>query len=159
MLQTASVISLLVLAVIVFLLLSYTLIVGRQVDRLEAATQKQKDVIGSLRPVETKHVLLKQKLSFAEKIISEPSIPYEVALDFFVIAHQESSVLGMDTGKETPGIVLGGSVPDVGSLVVFLDRLVAFSKEHSAIRLIGEGFNRTPEGEYQYTVLLEPASQ
>lgn len=158
-LQTVSIVVLVAVAAVAFLLMSYTFLVARQRVRLDDAIARQKSAIEALRPLESKHVLVKQKLSASEKVVSEPSIPYTIGLAFFENASQQSAVQGMNTGRDITGVTIGGTVGDVFRLVSLLDRLVSFSQEHGALRLTGEGFNRSPDGEYQYSLILETQSQ
>lgn len=158
-LQSVSVATLVGVGVVVFLLLSYTLVLGRQQERVRESIRDQELRIENARGKETKHLLLKQKLTLAGQAVSEASLPYIVGLAFFERASEYSMVRGLESTQGDSAIHVSGEAVDVFSLVGMLDGLADFAREQQAVRLIGEGFSRTKEGTYDYSLKLEMGGQ
>ena len=154
--QSASVVVLIVFGVFIFLLFSYTLVLGRKQDNLSKSIAEQKTVIERMRPVEAKQVIIHQKLGLAGKVVGEPSLPYGLVSELYDLSQghnlKESKAQGV---RGETVIQLQAKADDVFSLVSFLDALSDFAKERGAIRLTGSNFARTAEGTYRLQILFE----
>lgn len=154
-LQTASVAVLIAFGVLVFLLFSYTLFLDSKNKNLSQAIEKQVAAVEELRVVETKQVLVRQKLKLASQVIFEPSLPYDVATDLFDLASSRMKVGGVSSAKGDEIIHLTKvEASEVFSLNNFLDELVEFAKQHNAKLLMADSLSRGGEGSYSFQISI-----
>lgn len=159
-LQTGSIATLVAFGVVIFGLLSYTLILNRQLGRLEDAISEQMAIIESLRSVESRHLLVKQKLMLSRKALSEPSLPYEVLVDLYALADSAVAVGEVSAQKGVRLINLGGEADNVFSLVRFVGELSEFAQRNNSVRVIGKSFARSSDASsYRFNIVFEVSEE
>ena len=156
MLQTASIVTLGIFGGFVFLLLSYTLILNRQQSSIAEAIDQEKQNVEGFRSVESKYLLVKQKLTLSRKAVSEPSIPYDLLISLYDLTRTQVTVGEAKSERAQTFVGLSGRAEDVFSLVTYLDSLDDFAREHQAFRVMGRGFSRSGNtGEYRFEIAFE----
>jgi hypothetical protein len=153
-LQSASVVTLGVFGILVFLLLSYTLFLGRKQANLSKSIVEQETKIEGLRAVEAKQLLVQQKIKLAETVVRDPSLPYDLATELYELAVTGPNVRSVSTVKGDGTVRLSSEVDNVLLLVESLDELVDFAKDHGVIVLMGNSFSRNDKGIYNFQITL-----
>ena len=154
MLQTGSLVVLVAFAAVVFFTISYLVWSQTQANRLNSDIDQAKVSIEEMRPRESKLLYVKQKLSFATRVLGEPGLRHDLATELYRIAEGEVEVSHMTISGGDEAFRVEAQASDVFSLVRLLDLVMTFAGEHDINRISGESFTRTAEGGYQFSVLL-----
>lgn len=118
-----------------------------QISQLEAT-------IKSYQKVESLEVLIKTRVSLAQKII-ETRVPTETILVKIINSLEEGiEVSGLDFGKKDEISVTAHS-EDVDSLEIFLGKVEQIFQEEKYTILRLDGVNRDKEGGYSFSVLAK----
>jgi hypothetical protein len=153
--QSASIVVLVAIGLLVFFLLSYTLILARQEKRLAEDILEQEEIIESMRSLENKQFLIKQKLSLAHLVVREPSLKQDLVSRLYLFLAERATVSEVRTQWGDPFVNFTGLSGDVFSLVNLLNDLTGFSEEEEVERVVGNSFFRTQEEGYQFQITFE----
>lgn len=153
--QTASLVILGVFGALVAILLSYTLFLNRQHKKLVERISEQEKIVEDLRAAESKQLVIKQKLGLAKKIVDEPSLPYKLLNQAYLLASDSAEVVSAEASKGDQTVVFTVNIADVFALVGFMDELVDFSKENPVLKLVSNSVVRSQDLSYRFEFSLK----
>ena len=153
-LQSGSIIILLAFGAVVFFILSYTFWSDRQAARLSEDISEKKAAIELLRPLESRLLFVKQKLSYTGKVLGERGVRHELVTDLYAASTADVVVSDIAITEGADALSLSATTTDVFSLVKFLDQLLVFASERDITRISGGSFSRTENGNYMVEISL-----
>ena len=151
LLQIVSTVALILYFVFLSLLLSYFLFLTREENSLNKKIEINEEKIKSLKPVESKYVLLKSKLKELVEILKLEEKPKETLLNLESLIVEGISMEGIDySGKE---LKIRGQAESVLILDKFVKELEKEGKSFFS-QAEFEGVGRSEEGKYYFTLSL-----
>lgn len=155
MLQSASIVVLVVFGLIVFGLLSYSFIIKSQLEKVGEEIVKKEKMIELLRPIESIQVLVKQKASFVSSIVGEQSVEFLLASDLYKFSQGWIAVRGVQVLGDVGAITMSGSATDVFSLIEYFSSLSSYVEEQGIARVRATSITRGPEGNYLFGMIFD----
>jgi len=153
-LQTISTVVLIAFGVLVFLIISLTFWSDRQANRISEDIEDTKATIEKMRPLESKLLFVKQKLTFSGRVLSEHGVRQDLATGIYELSKEEVTLDHVAVAEDDDFLVFSATAKDIFSLVGFLDRLLSYAQEHEVTRVIGNSFSRAENGSYQFDISI-----
>lgn len=148
--QTISVVGLVVFGVLVFLLVGYSLFLSNKMSNLDEDIGKEKATISSYSAVEIIHILKKQKLSYLDQIFNENPSYYELLISLQRFSADRVDVNSLSFSSDVAVVNVEASSSDVFSMVSYLADLESFAEDYEIKTIVGNNFMRGQDGTYKY---------
>lgn len=154
LMQTGSIVLVVVFGIIVASLLSSTLFLSNRKSTLEEDIEDAKLAIESMRDVESKQFVVKQKIGFSQQVFQEYPSSHELLFTIFKFVTERATVSSIKISPSKGLISMSIKTNDVFSFVEFIKDLTSFSEEHSITRVLSKGFSRSEDGSYSFEVAI-----
>lgn len=154
LLQTVSIVILVIYGFIVFSIFSYSIFLGSQQNRVTKKIDDRKNTIEELRSVEIKHLLVKEKIGLIRGIFQDYGINHSKVTSLYSFLIDKIIVGDIKYAEEEGAIRFGGRVLDIVGFTSFMDEIVAYAQEESFSPVLLGEISRNDRGEYFFEIVM-----
>lgn len=154
LLQTGSVILLVVFGLLVISLISYTLLLKSRQDKLTTEISKVKDEIDALKGKEYKNQLFMMKVGSVAEVVQEHQLNCQSVIDFIDFAREKIEIKELTAAENSNKIMFSAETDSLSAFVGFIKEFISVAEELGIQNITNDGFDIDASGILSFEMSL-----